>query len=174
MDTAKLVSTFSEASAAFKPQGPLWASMINAWGCVGRDIQQVISLFDACEHSSPSTLPDALVYEAMFNALFANDRVDLVSSYLERMAISGVYMTAYIANVLIRGYSAAGDISRAREVFDSLVDPPLGVAAPHNHCATLAGRPVPPDAPVFREVCLVLLARGSVLTKPHSPPHGRQ
>ena len=88
----------------------------------------------------------------MFNALFANDRVDLVSSYLWRMAVSGAYMTAYIANVLIRGYTAAGDISRAREVFDSLLDPPLSVAAPHNPLC-YSGRAVSPsDAPVFREV----------------------
>jgi len=60
-------------------------------------------------------------------------------------------MTAYIANVLIRGYSAAGDIVGARGIFDSLVDPPLGVAAPHNHLIPLTRRPVPPDAPVFRE-----------------------
>ena len=156
MDPAKLASTFSEASVAFKPQGPLWASVINAWGCVGHDIQQAISLFDACRHSSPLTSPDAVVYEAIFNAIFANDRVDLVPSYLERMAAAGVHMTAYIANVLIRGYSAAGDIVRARGIFDSLVDPPLGVAAPHNHFIPLARRPVPPDAPVFREVCLFI------------------
>lgn len=153
MDVAMLVCTFSEASAAFTPHGPLWASMINAWGCVGHDIKQATALFDACKQSSPSTLPDALVYEAMFNALFANDRLDLVSSYLEHMTATGVHMTAYIANVLIRGYSAAGDIQRAREVFDTLADPPLGVAAPHNHFIPLGRRLVSPNTPVFREVC---------------------
>jgi len=77
--------------------------------------------------------------------------VDLVASYVERMTAAGVHMTAYIANVLISGYSAAGDIDRAREIFDSLVDPPLGVAAPHNHFIPLGQHSVPPDAPVFRE-----------------------
>lgn len=154
MDPVRLEATFAEASSRFKPQGPLWASMINAWGSVAHDIERTIAIFEACEASSPQTLPDALVYEAMFNALFANGRVDLVPAYMDRMSTHRVHMTAYIANVLIRGYSAAGDIQRARQIFDTLVDPPLGVAAPHNHFApqnSLGLLSVPADAPVFRE-----------------------
>lgn len=129
--------------------------MINSWGSVQRNIDRTIAIFEACEASPPLTLPDALVYEAMFNALFANQRVDLVPGYIHRMSSHRVHMTAYIANVLIRGYSAAGDIERARHIFESLVDPPLGVAAPHNHFQpqnSLGLLSVPADAPVFREV----------------------
>lgn len=129
--------------------------MINSWGTIQKNTERAIAIFEACEASSPLTLPDALVYEAMFNALFANERVDLVPGYIQRMSSHRVHMTAYIANVLIRGYSAAGDIERARHIFESLVDPPLGVAAPHNHFQpqnSLGLLSVPADAPVFREV----------------------
>lgn len=130
--------------------------MIHAWGSVALDIQRAIAVFEACEVSSIPALPDASVYEAMFTALFANGRHDLISDYLNRMTRHGVHMTAYIANVLIRGYSDAGNIEQARQIFAVLVDPPLGVAAPHNHSApqTASGLDsVPADAPVFREVC---------------------
>ncbi|KAH9986804.1 hypothetical protein BJV77DRAFT_51556 [Russula vinacea] len=62
-------------------------------------------------------------------------------------------MTAYIANLLIRGYAAAGNIDEARKVFESLVDPPVGVAAPHNHAPhdTSVARRISPDESVYRE-----------------------
>ena len=44
-------------------------------------------------------------------------------------------MTAYIANALIKGYSRADDLESARRIFESLSDPPYGVAAPGNHVA---------------------------------------
>lgn len=133
--------------------------MVHAWGSVAHDINRTIAIFEACEASSPKTLPDATVYESMFNALFANGRVDLVPAYLDHMACHRVHMTAYIANVLIRGYSDAGSIDQARKIFAGLVDPPLGVAAPHNHQVPqniLGLEWVPADAPVFREVRLNL------------------
>jgi pentatricopeptide repeat protein len=36
----------------------------------------------------------------------------------KRLQRSGVHMTAYIANILIRGYAAAGNIEEARKVFE--------------------------------------------------------
>jgi len=66
---------------------------------------------------------------------------------------SKIHMTAYIANFLIKGHAAAGGLDEARRVFESLVDPPLGVAAPNNHVphGAVAPKNVPADAPVYRE-----------------------
>ena len=55
---------------------------------------------------------------------------------------------ADIYNSLIRAHAAMGDISRAREVFESLSDPQSGVAATGNHALEGAASE---HAPVHRE-----------------------
>ena len=144
-------STFAEACKRFVPQGAHWASVINAWGSGIRDLEKAISLFNTI--GSPEIRRDAVVYESLLSTLFLNDRSDLVPEYLKRMEEDAVHMTAYVANVLIRGYAKAGDIQKARDIFESLADSPVGVAAPHNHGPTTASERVPMDAPVYREVC---------------------
>jgi hypothetical protein len=119
-------------------QGSHWAALINAHGCVGRDLNKAIAVFDSIEQhpstlASKTLLPDAVAFEALINVLVTLRQTDRVPEYLERLRRSGVHMTAYIANLLIRGYAAVGDIGQARVVFESLVDPPIGVAAPNNH-----------------------------------------
>lgn len=71
------------------------------------------------------------------------------------MTAAGVHMTAYIANFLIKGYAIVGELDKAREIFESLVDPPTGVAAPNNHAPhdPSAGNAVGCMEPVYREVC---------------------
>ncbi|KAI0666174.1 hypothetical protein C8Q78DRAFT_1083409 [Trametes maxima] len=141
-------------------QGTHWAALINAWGCVQKDLDQALTIFDSIaahksttSHGSP--MPDAVVYEALINSLVTLRRMDLVPTYLQRLRASGVHMTAYIANLLIKGYASVGEIERSREIFESLQDPLEGVAAPHNHAPhqnkpqTIT--PVPADAPVYRE-----------------------
>ncbi|EJD00786.1 uncharacterized protein FOMMEDRAFT_125211 [Fomitiporia mediterranea MF3/22] len=139
-------------------QGVHWAALINAWGCIQKDLNRAISIFDSIA-SHPTTqrsglvLPDAIVYESMINVLVTLRRTDLIPSYLERLSASGIHMTAYIANLLIKGYAIAGDLERAREVFEGLLDPPTGHAAPNNHVPhSPAGQMnVPSSAPVYRE-----------------------
>jgi pentatricopeptide repeat protein len=140
-------------------QGSHWAALINAHGCVGKDLDRATAVFDSIE-KHPSTLrsraqlPDAVAFEALINVFVTLRRTDLVPTYLERLQRSGVHMTAYIANLLIRGYAAAGNIEEAREVFESLADPPVGVAAPHNHAPhdTLVVQRISPNELVYREV----------------------
>jgi pentatricopeptide repeat protein len=104
--------------------------------------------------ASRTRLPDAVAFEALINVLVTLRRTDLVPTYLERLQRSGVHMTAYIANLLIRGYAAAGDIEQARVVFESLANPPVGVAAPNNHAPhdTSVPRRISPNEFVYREV----------------------
>ncbi|KAI0759739.1 hypothetical protein BD413DRAFT_617596 [Trametes elegans] len=141
-------------------QGTHWAALINAWGCVHKDLDQALATFEAIATHPTTTgarggaaLPDAVVYEALINTLVTLRRMDLVPAYLERLRASGVHMTAYIANLLIKGYAAVGELERSREIFEGLQDPQGGVAAPHNH-APHQNKPqpavnVPANAPVY-------------------------
>jgi hypothetical protein len=134
-----------------------WASLIHAYGCVGKDLERAVATFDAiaAHPSGAHAAASAVVYEALINVFVSLRRVDLVPPYLERLRASGVHMTAYISNLLIRGYALTGDIATARAVFEAMLDPAAGVAAPNNHAphdAAPLARDVAPDAPVYREV----------------------
>lgn len=140
-----------------------WASLINSWGCVTKDLERSLAIFESiATHpstaKSPVPLPDAVCYEAIINVLVSHHRMDLAARYVQKLQDSNVHMTAYVANVLIRGYAASGDLESARRIFEGLVDPPSGYAAVHNHAAHEAEQPhlVPAEAPVYREVRLFL------------------
>ncbi|KAH9037633.1 hypothetical protein EDB85DRAFT_1935628 [Lactarius pseudohatsudake] len=159
VDIKAMEKTFSQLikDKTVTVQGSHWAALINAHGCVSRDLDRAIAVFNSIE-KHPSTvasglrLPDAVTFEALINVLVTLRRTDLVPEYLGRLRRSGVHMTAYIANLLIRGYAAAGDIEQARLVFESLADPPVGVAAPNNHAPHVAAPPrISPHELVYRE-----------------------
>ncbi|KAF8632397.1 hypothetical protein AX17_004838 [Amanita inopinata Kibby_2008] len=114
-------------------QGTHFASLINAYGCVQKDLDKAISTFNSISTYPRAPAPDAVVFEAMINTLVAHRRTDLMPEYVGKMSEAGVHMTAYIANFLIKGYANVGDLEQARGLFESLVDPPEGVAAPGNH-----------------------------------------
>lgn len=133
--------------------GSHWASCIVAYGSVMKDLDKAMAVFD--EIPANGKLPDALCFEAICNVLISHHRPDLFPIYLERMTRHGVRMTAYINNLLIKGYAAVGDMVKAREVFESMEDPAFGVAATNNHRApheSTTANTVPTDAPVYREV----------------------
>jgi pentatricopeptide repeat protein len=135
-------------------QGAHWAALINAYGCAAHNLDRALSTFDSIPAHAQ---PDAVAFEALFNAIVTHHRVDLVPTYLQRMADAGVHMTAYIANLLIKGYATAGQLELARGVFDGMADPPVGLAAVHNHPghagqeSVRGDAQIPVGAPVFRE-----------------------
>ena len=139
--------------------GAHWAVLIHAYGCVQKDLDKAVSVFESIK-DHPSTkrsgasLPDPIAFEALINVFNTLRRPDLIPQYVAKLPEYRIHMTAYIANLLIRGYAMNGDIERSRAVFDSLVDPPEGVAAPNNHAPHDSEQAVsvPVDAPVFREV----------------------
>lgn len=142
--------------------GAHWASLINAWGCVGKDLERAVAIFDSIGHhpstkASGANLPDAVVYESLLNAFLANQRPDLCEKYLEQMQIKGVRMTAYVANTLIKGHASQNNMEAARKVFESLTDPPSGVAAAGNHTTDRHPRhqqgnsSLSPNDPIYRE-----------------------
>ncbi|KAL6304056.1 hypothetical protein BKA93DRAFT_826051 [Sparassis latifolia] len=162
VDIQAMESNFESLTEGEHPmvQGTHWAALINAYGCVQKNLEKALAIFDSIA-THPSTLhsgaalPDAVVFEALINVLVTLRRPDLIPVYTERLVSYGVHMTAYIANLLIKGYASTGDIERAREIFESLADPPEGVAAPHNHAPhddeTAHTIQVPVTAPVYRE-----------------------
>jgi pentatricopeptide repeat protein len=141
-------------------QGSHWAALINAYGCVKKDLEKAISTFD----SIPA--PDAVVYESLINVLVTNKQMALAPSYMEKLKSSGVHMTAYIANLLIKGYAAAGDIEEARRIFENLVDPPSGIAASGNHVPHEGSnqRTSPSPSPSYREVSITENIHGCEFT----------
>lgn len=150
-----------EANQRVPVQGTHWASLINAWGCVQKDIKRAITIFDsiATHPSTPRSsgpMPDAVTYEALINVLVTHRRLDLVPIYVERLHLSGIHLTAYIANLLIKGHAAIGDMAQARAVFESLEDPPQGMAATSNHVShsSSPSSPTPTSTPCHREVSI--------------------
>jgi pentatricopeptide repeat protein len=148
------------ADSRLNVTGVHWASLINAYGCVAKDLDKAITTFESIP-THPSTasrknhlerLPDAITFEALVNVLIVHRRTDLLPKYTQQLKDLNIHMTAYIANALIKGYAAAGDLDQARTIFEGLLDPPVGVAAPHNHAPHRSAAPVPADAAVYREV----------------------
>jgi pentatricopeptide repeat protein len=134
--------------------GTHWAALITAHGCSAKDLNKALEIFESIpSHPSSSranpALPDALVYEGLMSVLVTLQRADLLPVYLDKMVAANVRPTAYVYNLLIKGY-ATMDIELARRTFEELQDPPVGVAAPNNH----AGSPtagVSPEVAVYRE-----------------------
>jgi pentatricopeptide repeat protein len=147
-----------ENDRSVRVQGIHWAAMINAQGAVNKDLDKAISIFNMIPthpdtRNTSETLPDAVTFEALINVLVAHRRTDLIPQYVEQLKSLGIHMTAYIANCLIRGYAAIGDLEQARLIFDSLLDPAEGMAASNNHTPhEPSSSIIPASAPVYREV----------------------
>ncbi|GAA6042011.1 hypothetical protein JCM8097_009144 [Rhodosporidiobolus ruineniae] len=152
-----------------KVSGAHWASMITAYGIGAKDAERAVALFDSIPahpstaHNPNGPLPDAVVYEALLNALIANGRAELCDKYLEEMRDKGVRMTAYVANTLIKGYTALSLFPAARRIFAAMAEPASGVASAgnhpidrhpkHHHLASRAGAGAGngAEAPTYRE-----------------------
>ncbi|EKM82144.1 hypothetical protein AGABI1DRAFT_105474 [Agaricus bisporus var. burnettii JB137-S8] len=137
-------------------QGTHYASLINAYGCIQRDLEKALSIFNSVPSSSTPnqhSVLDAVVFESLVNVFVSHRRTDLIPEYINKMIGLGIHMTAYIANFLIKGYAITGELEKAREIFESMVDPPMGVAAPNNHAPHTpnAGNAIGSMEPVYRE-----------------------
>lgn len=175
-----------ESNPHVRLQGSHWAALMNAYGCVMKDTDKAISIFESISsHPSsqrgPTPLPDAVSYESLINVLVTRKRMDLAQQYLARLQATGVHMTAYIANLLIKGYAADGAIEQARAIFENLADPASGVAAPGNHVphnSTSSSTPVSPDSVSYREVSPsaygALFIAFLIATLLLSPRHGKR
>lgn len=163
LDIPKMEEVFRELSnnPRLELQGTHFATLINAYGCFAKDLDKALAVYNSIfDHPRKPTV-DALVFEAFANVCVAHRRIDLMPQLVTKMNNVGVHMTAYIVNVMIKGYAAVGDIESSRELFESLIDPAEGVAALHNHAPHDPSSipSVSPMEPVYREVRLRFLPR---------------
>ncbi|KAG0123822.1 hypothetical protein HOY82DRAFT_618649 [Tuber indicum] len=99
------------------------AALIHAKGCVLQDVEAAISHFKSLLHpttATPQPQLDNTIYQALFESLVANHRVQDTTLWLSDMGRRGVRMTPYIANTLIHGWALEKDIGKAEEVYESL------------------------------------------------------
>lgn len=103
-------------AAGHKPEAVHYAALINAKGCVALDLAGATALYD----SIPGSSRDSAIYQAQAESLVANNACHRLDGLLADMTTSRTKMTAYVANALIKGYHAAGDIGKAKGVFAQL------------------------------------------------------
>lgn len=105
--------------AGQSPEAVHFASLIHAKGCVQHDLAAAHSLFDSII-AKKLVRPQPCLYQALFEVMVANRRVSETDALVRDMRTRSVGMTAYIANSLIHGWALAGNIARARQIFESV------------------------------------------------------
>lgn len=118
-------------------QATHWASIIAGYGIYGNDVAKAIQVFESIP-THPSTrdqnvVKDPVVWEAILNVISNKGTLEELEGMRHRMVELGAGSTAYVNNVLIGAYARAGQIERARELFEHMGDSVTGVAAPNNH-----------------------------------------
>jgi pentatricopeptide repeat protein len=96
------------------------AALIHAKGCVLQDVSAAIAHFRDI-FNTHRIQPDATLYQALLECLVAHHRVHETPEWVKDMTDRRIAMTPYIANTLIHGWTQAGNIERAREIYDGLV-----------------------------------------------------
>lgn len=101
------------------PEAVHYGTMIHAKGCVLSDMEGAHAIFDSVLADS-SIRPTDNLYQNMLEAMVANHQVADSDAVLKDMKQRGIGMTPYIANTLIHGWAAAGNINKAKYVYDTL------------------------------------------------------
>ena len=101
------------------PEAVHYSSLIHAKGCVLHDMPGARSLFDTVL-ADPRTRPQPCLYQALFESMVANHQIADTEPLLADMRARGVEMTPYIANSLIHGWALAGDVQKARSVYEAV------------------------------------------------------
>lgn len=101
------------------PEAVHYGSLIHAKGCVLSDITGARAVFDSVL-ADRNIKPTDNLYQNLLEAMVANHQVVETESVLLDMYSRGISMTPYIANTLIHGWAAAGNMQKAKSVFDNL------------------------------------------------------
>lgn len=101
------------------PEAVHYGTLIHARGCVLSDMSGARKVFDSVLADPTVRVTDNL-YQNLLEAMVANHQVSDTPSVLDNMRSRGIAMTPYIANTLIHGWASAGDIDKAKSVYDSL------------------------------------------------------
>lgn len=111
----------SMRTAGQQPEAVHYAALVHAKGCVLHDLEGARAVFDKVM-SSPNShrLHQPCLYQALFESMVANHLVSQTPALLKTMASRGVEMTPYIANTLIHGWAAEGNMANAKSVYDGI------------------------------------------------------
>ncbi|WVQ83446.1 hypothetical protein IAT38_005587 [Cryptococcus sp. DSM 104549] len=141
VDFPAMEQTFQQLVANRKVgvQGTHYASLISAYGANPETFEKARHVFESVPlKKGDAVLKDAVVWESWLGVLARKGDINgMESAHAEMLASSHIQPTAYVYNVLITGYAAAGQMDKARGVFESMGDSVAGVAAPNNHPALL-------------------------------------
>ncbi|KAF4219586.1 hypothetical protein CNMCM8980_004375 [Aspergillus fumigatiaffinis] len=102
-----------------QPEAVHYASLIHAKGCVMHDLGAALDVFQSVVSNRKVRLQPCL-YQALLEAMVANHQVAQTEAIVKDMADRRVEMTAYIANTLIHGWAAEGNVAKAKAVYDSV------------------------------------------------------
>ena len=109
--------------------GTHWASLIHATGNIAGQVQEAIDVFESIP-THPSNKKrgpvEPVCWEALMGVLAQHQMVAELESYRSKMVEQGIKATAYVYNMLIKGYANVGDIEKARAVFESMGDSSMG------------------------------------------------
>ena len=110
------------ASDSQKPTSAHFAAIIHAHGCAKQNLAKAREWFDKVTNREFKNYvkADETLYQAMIESYVANHRVEDCAELLKRMEKEKVKLTAYMANHLIHGWTIAGNLKAAEEVFNSL------------------------------------------------------
>ena len=101
------------------PEAVHYASLIHARGCVLHEMDSARRIFDSVVSNRNVRLQPCL-YQALFEAMVANGRVEDTTQIMLEMPRRNVEVTAYIANTLIHGWAAQGKVENAKAIYDSI------------------------------------------------------
>jgi len=101
------------------PEAVHYGSLIHAKGCVLSDMAGARAIFDSVLADN-SIKPTDNLYQNLLEAMVANHQVAGTDAILTDMYSRGVTMTPYIANTLIHGWAGAGNIEKAKQVYQNL------------------------------------------------------
>lgn len=113
----KIIDTIR--STGQQPEAVHFASLVHAKGCVMHDMEGARKVFDSVI-SNPKIRAQPCLYQALFEAMVANRQVASTAPVLKEMASRKIEMTPYIANTLIHGWAAEGNIANAKSVYDGI------------------------------------------------------
>ena len=118
LTAAETVLEDMKANGVF-PEAVHYGSLIHAKGCVLSDMAGARAVFDSVLADS-SVRPTDNLYQNLLEAMVANHQVAETDAILKDMHSRGIRTTPYIANTLIHGWAGAGNIQKAKSIYDSL------------------------------------------------------
>ncbi|PHH80994.1 hypothetical protein CDD82_1413 [Ophiocordyceps australis] len=102
-----------------RPEAVHYASLIHARGCVLHDLDGARELFNSIVDEALVPV-NASLFQALFEAMVANHRVEDTEQLLAQMGERGVELTPYIANTLIHGWAARKNMDKAQGIYDAV------------------------------------------------------